>query len=264
MKRLFLALVLANAFLAQSAHADSFGYTSSTFVQACITGTCSQRTGPAEDNIFLATNMDPVDPSYATIEYGGRFGVENSFDAFAFTRLASNGPTAGIQRDTATGLSDFQWWDTIHVNSDTLAAGTPVDLQFTLMLNATSFDTNSEASGTNSSFFQPLLPGASSLAFAGTNTNAAQEVQYLTVQAFVGSSFEITGDLTSDNAISPLVGEDVSAINEIYYFLSIDSDAPGVSLTSDSGRDYQTPVPEPSTFALLACGLTGMIRLLKR
>jgi len=251
--------------LTGSAHGDSFGSTSSTFAQICLSGTCYQRSGPGQDWLFTPGNMDPTYPSYAIAEWGGiHFSSLNLDYSFAGARLHSEGPVTGIERDTASIFSELQWWDTIHVTSDTLSLGTPVDLQFTLMLDAEG-NIIAYANGTNSSLFEPLVAGAGSLSFAGPNANAEEEVQYLTVQTTVGSAFEITGDMTSSTFLNPLVGgEDASSSFSSSQQVYIDSNTAGVSITSDSGRDYQTPVPEPSSLVSFGVGLVCLVAALKK
>ena len=225
---------------------------------------------PVEHQIRSADHFpDAAIPMSAASSSGieGREGAQGD----ATTRFATlhAHSSAGARVDgsaSGEGLSEVD--DTLHVESSTLANGTPVSLlvEFGLYVGYSPpavFGNPSEASVHAKFFASPTRKGgglhldyiydASSPGVTGASpplsgTMAAQVGDVIPLNYYTSTHIQVAGA----SASATLNGS---------VRISVDGATPDVTLIADSGYDYTQTVPEPSAAASLGAALVGLICL---
>jgi hypothetical protein len=166
-------------------------------------------------------------------------------------------------RAEATG----EFTDTFHFSSDTLAYGTPV----TLLLTVTLDGTVARSASNEPLPYMPLVyagwgPGPDYPLAALQTAISGSQVGAVRWSTYVGASFDLVGvlhlrtdGLESLGSIQANQTQDGTGSAHFY----LDALTPGVTVSTGSGWNYASPVPEPAPAALLALGLAA-IRLLGR
>jgi hypothetical protein len=161
---------------------------------------------------------------------------------------------------TFAGASfDGVWQDSLTVTSLTLAAGTPVQLAFTLGVDAT---LNCGGPSAEASALGAFQAGSNQIILSSTTCNSVfQKSDVMIVNTAVGSDLQVEGQLVLSanaegyNQESSSAGVDPPSSN---FF--VDSLTPGASYITGSGNTYFSPtsVPEPGTVTLLSSGLLAL------
>jgi hypothetical protein len=195
----------------------------------------------------------------------GSTGIFHAFGATTATYTANLIGGFGLFPTGVAGgqnLLQLTAFDTVHFGSATLSPGTAISLQLTEILDSTitgPCEANAPASAQFNvlSHFMPVL-------FHTNCGNGSDHMSSTTVFAStVGGSIGIDYDfrITSTAGVAccasgPGIASDahtVDASNTGAFFITVLT--PGVTLTSDSGYNYQAAnVPEPATLALLCAG----------
>jgi hypothetical protein len=176
-------------------------------------------------------------------------------------------PPSATDGVSASGFFSGTWQDSLLVTSNSLTAGTPVDLLFTLTLQASLNCTNTGAVFVIGS----LTAGSSNTNLSSTTCNSVlNQTTELLVSTFVGQNIPIFSQLNmtaSGVAFNDGVGFS-SLIDPPDSSVFIASQTEGASFLSASGATYAqaSPVPEPGTIALLGSGLlvSGFKRLRRK
>jgi hypothetical protein len=205
-------------------------------------------------------------------------------DAATFGTLGGAG-SAGAQLHRANGWTGSggaarlrdAWSDLFTITSGALPAGTPVALRLTVVLDATlqvpstAGSARAAANFAQAGWDAPWITGVELRMggsggqppglLSGSHSNSAE------VGSFVGSSLHLIGQLgLSANYAAPAgvssayAGAQVAG--QARYF--VDLLTPGASLSTASGFDYATPVPEPAAAALWLAGLLALGWRLRR
>lgn len=226
-------------------------------------------------------------PFYQTNSWGQSWATVQA-DAAQFGRLAGQ-LSAGSQLPegayTASGgaarLRDA-WSDLFTIGSSTLAAGTPVQLQLTVLLNVDMLAVDPDGAGSAGATGR----AAAALHFGGwdapwitgldlhTGTGQAQSSlsgpfsQTAVVNATVGQTLHLVGDLSlnvnhSSSAQARLWSSAFTNAEAIY---RVDLLTAGATVSTASGFSYGTPapVPEPGTWLLMLAGLCAVAPRLRR
>lgn len=167
------------------------------------------------------------------------------------------------------------WQDTLTITSDTLPAGSLVNVDLTAVLDSTiSNPHNTPNTGVTTTFYASSPSTSLSFQVAGSTTsNTASKSRawtfrvgetvtltaYLNVSAYAWAGYNInyTGQIVPNDATF------VDASNTGHYYFDI---APGVdaSVVSSSGHNYSVTAPVPEPASLLSLLLIGGLALTSR
>jgi hypothetical protein len=170
----------------------------------------------------------------------------------------------------SNGLGNFfgMWQDSLVVTSATLAAGTPVDLLFTLTVNGTLSCTGM---GSTVSDIISFSTGDNSTSFSRQTCNSVLKGTQTFVEATtVGADLQIGGQLravATASGFNPDFSASTASVDPPSSVFFIDSLTPGATYTTGSGNTYFTPIvsaPEPSSVLLLGSGVLALFCILKR
>jgi MYXO-CTERM domain-containing protein len=161
----------------------------------------------------------------------------------------------------ANAGADGHWWDTVTLTSSTLPAGTTVDVQFRLDLDATTVVPSQAAPtpytklGASFDFYGPDLTAFTS------GTSSASSIVHLVLN----KSFDVGGIIYAGTRAADFETLDYGEATGVAHFY-IDVLTPGASLVSASGQDYSfsaAPVPKPENYAMFLAGL-GLLGWVRR
>jgi hypothetical protein len=168
-----------------------------------------------------------------------------------------------VNDTSASGVFDGFWQDSIIVTSNTLAAGTPVNLLFTMDVNAALSCTGPNASvqavaGLQAGLSQILMSSSTcNSTLAGSKT--------LLLQTTVGADIPVEGQLDLTAVASGVNGiASTGNIDPPSSEFFVDSLTAGASYTTLSGTTYFSPttsVPEPSSLALFGLGILPLLAI---
>ncbi|MCX5738068.1 MAG: hypothetical protein NTZ61_06140 [Proteobacteria bacterium] len=205
---------------------------------------------------------------------GLAFGTAASGSATATTTFgtlqASSSASAGVLGAQASTGGNARTDDTLHVQSSTLANGTPVSLSvvFSLLGNISLTTDPVYANGKAVAYakvdastghvggglhlyYDPAVDGVLPLVLSGS------------VAAQVGDTISLTyriDTLTQANFPSAEApGGDAGAGIDGSFGITVDGATPDVTLTADSGYDYTQTVPEASAAASLGAALVSLL-----
>jgi hypothetical protein len=219
----------------------------------------------SEQSTTGAGQFSIPDSWYSKADLSTSFGAMSGA-ASATPRIPAPGsPTNATQ---ASAWAEGQFQDSFHLSSATLTDGTPVTLLLTVTLEGTV-----ERSAANTGL--PYLPKVAAgwgfgrdYALAGWQLSSSgsfvSTAQWTTV---VGASFDLVGllQVRTDGlgALQQLQSQQTQAgTGSAHYYL--DSLTAGVTVTTDSGWNYASQVPEPAPTTLLAAGLAVLGGLSRR
>ena len=209
-----------------------------------------------------------ISPEIGISNGAGSASASGSVQFGSISGVVSATGTAGPIANGGFAVFDGNWDDTLTVTSSTLAAGTTVDLLFTMAYN---FSTT--CSGANGSPFAeaefetgsqdvPLQFVTASTSDPSCNQKSAG-TQTLNVVTFVGATTGVLGF----SSLFAAAGEGSSGQADAPVDYFIDSETPGASYTTASETNYSTSiptVPEPSSLVTLTFGLLSLIGLRKK
>lgn len=259
----------ANAWgTAEAASVSSVPGPQSLSVSMGATSTRSLGLNPAlwqEDFVYDASLLGSGEVSY------GAAAATLSVSASAKPQITyatplnqGNGPLANNGNASADALLVLEFDDVVTVTSTTLAAGTPVSLQFHFAIESS---TASIGAGSDASFGASFSGTVGSLTVGVVDlvrlVLGTQEVS-ATFDTAVGHELRIEGRLLTSGEVYAghraccTYATDAEATTNVSS-AGLRVSAPGdVELVAQSGTDYTQPVPEP---AGLACGLAASIAL---
>lgn len=199
-----------------------------------------------------------------------------------------NNPYSATGQSAPATTGGIGWSDTAMIVSDTLAAGTGVDLRFTLRMDSqidlagapvVCLDSGNRAFA--DSRFTLGNPGAIALSMKhdtcaygwsnsaaalvttglGSSSNEISRIYHTTV----GQAVPIGGWLsTYSKTVATSAKPDMTALANANSYFYVDVVTPGVSYTTASGASYSSPVPLPGAVWLLAGGLAGLAGFARR
>lgn len=167
------------------------------------------------------------------------------------------------------------WSDLFTIGSTTLAVGTPVQLQLTVLLDVSMLAIDPDgapggasATGRAAAAFHDGGWDAPWLAGLELRTGEGQANHQLdgvfshsaVFATTVGQTLHLVGDLSMNvNHSSSTQARDwSSAFTNGSAVYRVDALTPGVEITTASGYSYATPVPEPGAWALMLAGLCAV------
>ncbi|GAB4037470.1 MAG: hypothetical protein Fur0014_05190 [Rubrivivax sp.] len=184
-------------------------------------------------------------------------------------------PEGFVASGSAVVLRDA-WSDLFTISSTTLAPGTPVQLQLTVLLDVDMLTIDPDGSGIAAATGRAAAAihsgGWDAPWLAGLNLETGSGKAYSTLDGeysnsnvyntTVGATLHLVGDMSLNFNHSS--SYDARAWGEGHTFASavyrVDVLTPGVQVTTASGFDYATPVPvpEPGSWALMLAGLCAV------
>jgi hypothetical protein len=168
---------------------------------------------------------------------------------------------SGSGEGGANGFGQYtgDWQDTLTIVSSTLPLDTPVDLLFTLSVDATMNCSGVGSYVDTSASFASSNGGTISFE-SGTCNSTLAKTGTAVIQTFVGNSLVVEGelDLSAENIFAGSASVDPTAA----FF--INSATPGASYLTASGASYETQptkAPESPSVGFLVVGLLALVRL---
>jgi len=164
----------------------------------------------------------------------------------------------------ASARATVSFADVVHVTSGTLDAGTPVRLRLTGQLHGSQTPPSYDMETT----FVHAAYHAGDQQIALSLDEPAVTSASVEFRTTIGATLDVTGLLqaeagaTAQAGVTPsnpyLFNDSGDAANTASLFL--DPVTAGVTLVSDSGTSYATPVPEPATLTVIAVGAVLLTR----
>ena len=250
-RQLQRGIAAALCLLAGSAHADGFS------VSATVTGDVHQSLGISgpKDSFQQIDDANSFPDAAATQVADGSAGVllgDSSAHATATFGALSAGADASCAEDpvafpdaSAGATAAAEVFDTLHVSSPTLAAGTPVAFYVDLHLT-TNYTSPADAPFLHSTAFAKLDAngphGALHLEFSNADPAAAVTSGFLDAQ--VGDTVILDERINAGSNVgskADALGAQDGVTSQLQ--LALDG-AQDVALTADSGHDYAQLVPE--------------------
>ncbi|MFN8067189.1 MAG: PEP-CTERM sorting domain-containing protein [Vicinamibacterales bacterium] len=221
------------------------------------------------------------DSKYSFASLSTNFGSMSGM-AWAEPPIPARGSPTNVTQASAEASGEFQ--DSFHLSSASLPYGTRVTLLLTVSLSGTAYRT---AEGTSLPDDPRVYAGwgfgtdypLAALTIKSTGVEGVATALWTTT---VGASFDLVGTLdVRTNGLAGIqstratqtqkgtgaasyfldvVGVDEPTVKGSSWVSAFDARGPGgfgadVTVTTDSGWNYATPVPEPSSMALLVAGL---------
>lgn len=194
-----------------------------------------------------------------------------SFGSFtdAMSATASQGILSGFTDAGGSAAIAAEYFDTATVLSDTLPAGTPAALTFTLFSKGSETCSGSgpNAIGSATSSVSLFLPGGAgeyTLTAPGTGCSDASWdlTDVVSFNTTVGATFDFDGLLEASAGAEVLLGTASGSLDPPSGGVYIQDDTPGTSFITGSGATYAMPastsvVPEPGSLFLFGSGLLG-------
>jgi hypothetical protein len=265
-RTLFLA---AGVLLIQTyASADTVGLSASAVAEASVLPGSQHQTGQFSGAVASGVTVGPFSPdvSYTNGVVTGE-GTAQVFGYVQFGLIAGFVSASGTGTAGGEGQASWQgiWQDTLTITSTTLAAGSPVDLQFSLFVGPGTVS----CSGTNSvanaeGTFSAGVGNPIGITLLDETCNTGFKLsQTMTLATTVGAQIPVEGqELLNADAASLDITTSTASVDPSDSFF-IDSLTPGASYTTASGATYFTPpitpAPEPSSLLLFGTGLLTLI-----
>jgi hypothetical protein len=246
--------------------ADQVGLSVGTAAEACLPNVSPCVDHQFSQNLVLSITV----PTLTAISGSGFGSVGGSVEFGSITGTASGAGDFSSTVGPSNGVGNFFgiWQDSLVVTSATLAAGTPVDLLFTLTVNGTLSCTGMGSSVSDSASFGA---GDNSITFSSQTCNSVLKGTQTFVEATtVGADLQIEGQLMAEAGASGFNSDfsaSTASVDPPSSVFFIDSLTPGATYTTGSGNTYLTPIvsaPEPSGVFLLGSGLVALFCILKR
>jgi PEP-CTERM motif len=224
------------------------------------------------DNTTIATANTPTTTSSSAAMANGSgnstvTASEGIFHGFATSTYSNTGNNEYAETDVRSSAIDLGT-----IVSPTLAANTPVSVNFSIGVSGTITSPDVTAGGAyqafaTSTFTIYQLNGPYSLILTYNSPTGYTNVPTGTFNGFVGERIELSQSMEISTYVSGeylFTHPDTATVdfsNTIQFFG--DPTTPNVSLVADSGHDYSS-VPEPATFVLLAIALPGLLLVRRR
>lgn len=261
---LAVSLLVGSCLTSSQILADQVGLTVDVLAEACIPALAQ-----CTDNQFSQILVSSVIVPTQTSTLGSGFGTASGTVDFGL--ITGNVSAAGdfsqiVGASNGEGSFTGVWQDSLIVTSNTLAPGTPVDLQFTLTVHAA---LGCSGMGSAVSAIASLTGGNDSASFVSQTCNTSLNgTQMFTVATTVGADLPVEGQLAivaGASGFNPDFSASTAAVDPPSSVFYIDSLTPGASYTTGSGNTYFTPItstPEPSSLLMLGSCLLGLLGLL--
>lgn len=265
------ALVFTSGILFAQPPAFADGVTFFAAAQACTANQCDSQqsgsihlfpgtitVGPVNAAIALTDTVassSAAAQSSAVVQFGSITGALTA-NAAEFSSFFP--PGTQVTNTTGSALFEGAWTDELTVISNTLAVGSPVELAFLLSVDFNL--TCSDSSQVGVSAEAVLMGGSNTAQLSDQVCNSVlHQSELFTVLTNVGTPLHIEEQLAMTLNATALNGLAVSSSIDPSAQVFIDVVTPGASYTTDSGTNYSTPVPEPSSVWLLCSGLLALV-----
>jgi hypothetical protein len=260
--RMLIAGALCSSGIA--AHAAGMNIVVTSNVASSSPVTLNYTTSTAAD---LATThtLGTTLTSYGSFANGwaeGGAGVIR-MDGFVHVEAAVGYVPPGYFLQQAGQSSGIGITDQIHVNSATLAAGTPVDLTVTLSFAQTVTLSEPASMYLGGGYFASYAANAGNgdsvyLTANGqddVNATGSSAILHTFVGQYINLAESMSGGVNATYIDGVVRNGHADASHSAHFY--VDSMTSGVDLSADSGHDYTgglSPVPEPSKTALMLAG----------